>query len=379
MGLFDAIFGLFTKPFENAKELASEKRQWEREKAMFNMQAQFQKDMAEQNQNYALESMNKSQGFQKEMNAINFEQQNQMFDKTAEYMSVGAQKRRLEAEGMNPALAYGLTGGGGQSSSGGGSGAGAIAGSGSGSVSPQTQAVMMGLQAKAIESQTKVNLATVAEKVANAAKTREEAKNEKEERPNIKAEGGRIKAATDLLLKQGITENEKAKLTKLEQGIAIAQEQLTWQNWEQMRQQQYTLAQQYEELGETIKNLKIENHIKEEAAENIIKGYWMNLQTQWQQVIESRSRVKLNEEQRNVLEATVRDIESTINNRNLTEEQRRKEIDKHIDQMSESIEYMKQDNMRKWIYGGIDSAVDVVNTVNPMGQKPIKVRGFGGN
>ena len=51
-----------------------------------------------------------------------------------------------------------------------------------------------------------------------------------------------------------------------------------------MRQQQYTLAQQYEELGETIKNLKIDNHIKEEAAENIIKGYWMNLQTQWQQV-----------------------------------------------------------------------------------------------
>ena len=47
--------------------------------------------------------------------------------------------------------------------------------------------------------------------------------------------------------------------------------------------------------------------------------------------------------------------------------------------MSQSIEYMKQNNMRKWIYGGIDSAVDVVNTVNPMGQKPIKVRGFGGN
>lgn len=379
MGLFDAIFGLFTKPFENAQKMAAEKRQWEREKAMFNMQAQFQKDMAEQNQNYALQSMDKSQGFQKEMNAINFEQQNQMFDKTADYMSVGAQKQRMKEAGMNPALAYGLTGGGGQSASGGGSGASAVAGSGSGSVSPQTQAVMMGLQAKAIESQTKVNLATVAEKAANAAKTREEAKNVKEERPNIGAEGGRIKAATDLLLKQGITENEKAKLTKLEQGIATAQEQLTWQSWEQMRQQQYTLAQQYEELGETIRNLKIDNHIKEEAADNIIKGYWMNLQTQWQQVIESQSKVKLNEEQKNVLEATVRDIESTINNRDLTEEQRRKEIDKHIEQMSQTIEYMKQDNLRKWIYGGIDSAVDVVNTVNPLGQKPIKVRGFGGN
>ena len=70
MGLFDAIFGLFTKPFEDAKERASEERQWRREKEMFNMQAQFQRDMAEQNQNYALESMDKSQGFQKEMRRI---------------------------------------------------------------------------------------------------------------------------------------------------------------------------------------------------------------------------------------------------------------------------------------------------------------------
>ena len=207
MGLFDAIFGLFTKPFENAKEMAAEKRQWKREKTMFNMQAQFQKDMAEQNQNYALQSMDKSQSFQKEMNAINFEQQNQMFDKTAEYMSVGAQKQRMKEAGMNPALAYGLTGSGGQSTSGGGSGAGAVAGSGSGSVSPQTQAVMMGLQAKAIESQTKVNLATVAEKAANAAKTNAEKKNIETERPNIEAQGRSIEAGISLLNQQKLRQS----------------------------------------------------------------------------------------------------------------------------------------------------------------------------
>ena len=47
-----------------------------------------------------------SQEYQKEMNAINFEQQNQMFDKTAEYMSVGSQKQRMKEAGMNPALAH---------------------------------------------------------------------------------------------------------------------------------------------------------------------------------------------------------------------------------------------------------------------------------
>ena len=67
----------------------------------------------------------------------------------------------MKEAGMNPALAYGLTGGGGQSASGGGSGAGATAGSGSGNVNPTTQAVMMGLQAKGIQSQIRVNQATI--------------------------------------------------------------------------------------------------------------------------------------------------------------------------------------------------------------------------
>ena len=83
------------------------------------------------------------------MNQINFEQQNQMFDKQAKWNSAEQQKLRLKEAGLNPALMYGIGGEGGSSvSSGGGSGA-QVAGVNNAG----TQAVMMGLQAKSIESQ----------------------------------------------------------------------------------------------------------------------------------------------------------------------------------------------------------------------------------
>ena len=203
MSIIGALFGLGTgiagSIIGNKKQKNAEKRQWNKEVEMFNMQKDFQREMAKRNQNFAKESMATSQEYQKEMNAINFEQQNQMFDKTAEYMSVGSQKQRMKEAGMNPALAYGLTGGGGQSASGGGSGAGAAAGSGSGSVNPTTQAIMMGLQAKGMQSQIRVNQATTAEKIANAAKTNAEKKNIEAERPNIEAQGRSIEAGINLL------------------------------------------------------------------------------------------------------------------------------------------------------------------------------------
>ena len=44
---------------------------------------------------------------------INFEQQNQMFDKQAEWNSAKSQKERLQEAGLNPALMYGIGGEGG--------------------------------------------------------------------------------------------------------------------------------------------------------------------------------------------------------------------------------------------------------------------------
>ena len=157
-GLVNGVMGLF------GKNKRAEKRQYQHEKEMMALQNKYNTQAAAQSMEYA-----------KTMNKINFEQQNQMFEKQAEWHSAEQQKQRLEEAGLNPALMYGIGGEGGSSaSSGGGTGA-EVQGVGN----PGTQAVMMGLQAKSIESQIALNNAQASKINAETEKT------EKGNRKNI--------------------------------------------------------------------------------------------------------------------------------------------------------------------------------------------------
>ena len=128
-GIVNGIMGLF------GGSNKAEQRQYQHEKEMMALQNKYNTQAAAQSMEYA-----------KTMNQINFEQQKQMFEKQAEWNSIGQQKKRLEEAGMNPALMYGIGGEGGASvSSGGGTGP-EVQGVGN----PGTQAVMMGLQANII-------------------------------------------------------------------------------------------------------------------------------------------------------------------------------------------------------------------------------------
>ena len=134
---FKNLLGLGNGNWEEQME-----QQFQNEKEMMALQNKYNTQAAAQSMEYA-----------KTMNQINFKQQNQMFDKQAEWNSAKSQKERLQKAGLNPALMYGIGGEGGSSvSSGGGTGAGVQGVSNAG-----TQAVMMGLQAKSIESQIALN------------------------------------------------------------------------------------------------------------------------------------------------------------------------------------------------------------------------------
>ena len=163
------------------------------------------------------------------MNERNFAQQNAMFDKQAEYNSAAKVKERLKEAGMNPALAFGngATGTGGVSS-GGGTGAGGVAGTAPGGAGPGTQAVMMGLQAKAIESQIDVNKAT-------ARKISAEATNVNAELPKKAAETESQWQGIELLKKQTIGEEERTKLTKMQTELTEAMREESWSNWEKAK------------------------------------------------------------------------------------------------------------------------------------------------
>lgn len=115
----------------------SEKKQFENEKELMGLQAKYNEAAASNNQKRA----------------------QAMWD----YTNYENQKKHMIQAGLNPALLYGMSGGGGSSASG--------AGQAAGVSNPGTQAVMMGIQAENMRANTQLQKAEAAKATAEAAKT----------------------------------------------------------------------------------------------------------------------------------------------------------------------------------------------------------------
>ena len=232
---------------------------------------------------YNIQAAAQSMEYAKTMNQINFEQQNQMFEKQAEWNSAEQQKQRLKEAGLNPALMYGIGGEGGSStSSGGGTGA-QVAGVNNAG----TQAVMMGLQAKSIESQIALN---------NAQASKINAETEKTEKETIKtgAETENIWSGIELLKKQTSSEEAKIRLTNMQTELTEAMREESWANWEKAKAGIAEISRIMEKLDKEIEGMGFDNEIKNKSKEAIIGNYFADLKVKGQQIIESNSKVKLN-------------------------------------------------------------------------------------
>lgn len=326
-GLVNGIMGLF------GGNKRAEQRQYQHEKEMMALQNKYNTQAAAQSMEYA-----------KTMNRINFEQQNQMFDKQAEWNSPEQQKQRLKEAGLNPGLMYGLGGEGGSSvSSGGGSGA-EVQGVGN----PGTQAVMMGLQAKSIESQIALNN-------AQASKINAETERTEKETEKTSAETESVWSGIELLKARTSSEEAKIKLTNMQTELTEAMREESWSNWEKARAGVAEISRIMEKLDKEIEGMGFDNEIKNKSKEAIIGNYFADLKVKGQQIIESNSKVKLNERQLNVFDETINDIKSTVTNRDMTEEARRKSIDTEVNYMLYKMGLEGQQNVREWIYEGINA------------------------
>jgi hypothetical protein len=332
-GLVNGVFGLLGGGNKEKQQREAEERQFQREKELMGLQYDYNSKAAAQTQEYI-----------KEMNLINYGQQNQMFDKQAQWNSAEQQKQRLKDAGLNPALMYGIGGEGGSSvSSGGGSGA-QIQGTGNSG----TQAVMMGLQAKSIESQIELNN-------AQAAKINAEAKKTEKETEKTSAETESVWSGIELLKKQTSSEEAKIKLTNMQTELTEAMREESWSNWEKARAEIAEISRIMEKLDKEIEGMGFDNEIKNKSKEAIIGNYFADLKVKAQQIIESNSKVKLNERQLNVFDETINDIRSTVTNRDMTEEARRKAIDTEVNYMLYKMGLEGQQNVREWIYEGINA------------------------
>lgn len=326
-GIVNGIMGLF------GGSNKAEQRQYQHEKEMMALQNKYNTKAAAQSMEYA-----------KTMNQINFKQQNQMFEKQAEWNSAKSQKERLQEAGLNPALMYGIGGEGGSSvSSGGGAGAQVQGVNNAG-----TQAVMMGLQAKSIESQIALNN-------AQASKINAETEKTEKETEKTGAETESIWSGIELLKAKTSSEEAKAKLTNMQTELTEAMREESWANWEVARAEIAKISRIMEKLDKEIEGMGFDNEIKNKSKEAIIGNYFADLKVKGQQIIESNSKVKLNEKQLNVFDVTMSDIKSTITNRDMTEETKRKAIDTEVNYMLYKMNLEDQKNIREWIYEGIDA------------------------
>lgn len=326
-GIVNGIMGLF------GGSKKAEQRQYQHEKEMMTLQNKYNTQAAAQSMEYA-----------KTMNQINFKQQNQMFDKQAEWNSAKSQKERLQEAGLNPALMYGIGGEGGSSvSSGGGTGPG-VQGVGN----PGTQAVMMGLQAKSIESQIALNN-------AQASKINAETEKTEKETEKTGAETKSVWSGIELLKARTSSEEAKIKLTNMQTELTEAMREESWSNWEKAKAGIAEISRIMEKLDKEIEGMGFDNEIKNKSKEAIIGNYFADLKVKGQQIIESNSKVELNKRQLDVFDETINDIKSTVTNRDMTEEARRKSIDTEVNYMLYKMGLEGQQNVREWIYEGINA------------------------
>lgn len=329
-GIVNGIMGLF------GRSNKAEQRQYQHEKEMMALQNKYNTQAAAQSMEYA-----------KTMNRINFEQQNQMFDKQAKWYSPEQQKQRLKEAGLNPGLMYGLGGEGGSSvSSGGGSGA-AVQGVGN----PGTQAVMMGLQAKSIESQIALNNAQASKINAETEKTEADTGKTKADTKVSIVNADNIVEATKLIKEQQLSEQSKRDLNEAEKNYKIrvtslqdalekltnAKETESWYLSRSIEMETYKLSKEAEKIMKEIDGLEVDNDVKRRTADMIVEQTKMNIKSTMQSILESQSRVTINEEQKTLIGKTVEDLTSQIETRKGQLEINEKEVIEKLDIMREQL------------------------------------------
>lgn len=329
-GIVNGIMGLF------GGSNKAEQRQYQHEKEMMALQNKYNTQAAAQSMEYA-----------KTMNQINFEQQKQMFEKQAEWYSIGQQKKRIEEEGMNPALMYGIGGEGGSSvSSGGGSGA-QVQGVGN----PGTQAVMMGLQAKSIESQIALNNAQASKINAETEKTEADTGKTKADTKVSIVNADNIVEATKLIKEQQLSEQSKRDLNEAEKNYKIrvtalqdalerltnAKETESWYLSRSIEAETYKLSKEAEKIIKEIDGLEVDNDVKRKTADMIVEQTSLNIKSTMQSILESQSRVTINEEQKKLIGKTIEDLTSQIGTRKGQLEINEKEVIEKLDIMREQL------------------------------------------
>ena len=286
-------------------------RAWEYEKEGMGLQYQYGQQAAEEEQRRNMEMWNDT----------NYE----------------AQRKHLEAAGLNPGLMYG---------NGGAQGASTAGGKGMMPAAPTTNPVAMGLQLKGIELQNKAIESQNALNTANAAKSVAEAK---------KIGGVDTQKAEMEIQWQGIENRIQESREAIEQNNinkAEAEAKTAVENWKiAVKDREYadeTYEQRVLKLTEEIALIQKEGAVNESLVDvnyNQARKIQKEVENFYYEIITKRMSAEAAKEQAaNMLQRIKNDFK--LGKGHLSVEQEK--------------------NLREWIYGGIDQIADIVSVVGKL-------------
>ena len=305
--IFGGILGLAGKIAGNSNNELAEKRQLQNEMNLMKLQASYNKEQAKYSQELAKDMWE----------STNYE----------------AQVRHLQAAGLNPALIYGQGGGGGASTDG---------GEAQGVSIGTSQAVMMGLHAKAMEAE-------IAKTMAETAKITTET-----EKAGVDIGVSKTEQELKGALKKQAEEN--AKLLEKKGQLTVEEIKQMNANWQLTFEKLHGLT-----LDNTIKEETLQNEIDIVATKLINEQLKSALIVTEGQMNEAQTKYMIEQTLWVGYDAETRRMDQQAREKYI--DQQIKKIEKELEKMGVDINLSKQANLREWIYGGVDAASGLVKAI----------------
>ena len=333
-----SLMGLITGGISQALGLSWSTKQAMREQLKYNksimaLQNQYQQQAAAQSQQYAKDYW--------------------------DYTNAENQAQHLRNAGLNIGLMYGQSGAGGMGASGGAHQA--------SPEQPQGNPVAMALQTQQIEQQRRMTDAQITLTEAQAKKAEEEAKKiggvdtDKaiQEIKTMIQEEGWYKADADLKVQLRTESVEKVKeiqenieLIKKEQ---FTEEQKAKKFYEEAMteiEEQKVLAKKWEVLNEEAAEKRINNYILEETKKELIRNVALRNSVLIAEAYNLRESGKTEENKRNELDASIKELLARADKHGMDAESFRKEVEGQIER------WRAQTNMETW--ENINESVDII-------------------
>ena len=269
--LGNGIFGIFGAGLNAAMSSGTANEQWGNQLRLMDIQNRYNEQMAKNNQ----------------------QRNKDLWD----YTNYENQKQHIKNAGLNPALIYGMGGGGGVSANG---------AQGQGVTQPTDRSVEMGLKQQGLGLQ----LASIASQVDL---NKSQAEKNKAEADKIAGVDTDVQKATiDNLIAQTSNEKVKKGLILGQIRVADAEEELkrNMADWtkdkaDETRWNIKSLQKGIDKLVEEINGMKLDNELKERTIDNKVKESALTLQNLMAEILLKGSQQKVNEEQAKAIPAQI--------------------------------------------------------------------------